>query len=335
MGSQSSAKPKLRKGLWSPEEDEKLVRYITKYGHKCWSIVPKHAGLQRCGKSCRLRWINYLRPDLKRGHFSQQEEELIVKLHAVLGNRWAQIATQLPGRTDNEIKNFWNSCLRKKLRQVGIDPHTHKPMAAGPDSVARSSEELGEVIGVSGHSLHNNHGKDNGFRFRQSLQQHNEEEENSFSLSMLPITLSPHQQQQHCDAGMNFVPATLAFHHQAQAHHHHHQAQVQAQAQEQQTAASSVFPFWIDNSSSNNSSSNSPSSCSETTDSWNCFSDGIFSPTGTGGNVFKSWCFLDSAMLDTKIDAASWQQQSSKSLAHFYDDEPTDSDPISAVLDQM
>ncbi|EFJ14960.1 hypothetical protein SELMODRAFT_445763 [Selaginella moellendorffii] len=209
-------------------------------------------------------------------------------------------------------------------------------LPAGPDSVARSSEELGEVIGVSGHSLHNNHVKDNGFRFRQSLQQHNEEEETSFSLSMLPITLSPHQQQQHCDAGMNFVPATLAFHHQAQAHHHHHhQAQVQAQAQEQQTAASSVFPFWIDNSSSNNSSSNSPSSCSETTDSWSCFSDGIFSPTGTGGSVFKSWCFLDSSILDTKIDAASWQQQSSKSLAHFYDDEPTDSDPISAVLDQM
>ncbi|XP_072975108.1 transcription factor MYB61-like [Typha angustifolia] len=122
-------KQKLRKGLWSPEEDEKLLKHITKYGHGCWSSVPKLAGLQRCGKSCRLRWINYLRPDLKRGSFSQQEENLIIELHAVLGNRWSQIAAQLPGRTDNEIKNLWNSCIKKKLRQRGIDPNTHKPLA--------------------------------------------------------------------------------------------------------------------------------------------------------------------------------------------------------------
>ncbi|CAJ1977899.1 unnamed protein product [Sphenostylis stenocarpa] len=122
-------KQKLRKGLWSPEEDEKLQNYITKHGHGCWSSVPKLAGLQRCGKSCRLRWINYLRPDLKRGAFSQQEENMIIELHAVLGNRWSQIAAQLPGRTDNEIKNLWNSCLKKKLRQRGIDPNTHKPLS--------------------------------------------------------------------------------------------------------------------------------------------------------------------------------------------------------------
>ncbi|RWR95137.1 R2R3-MYB transcription factor MYB2 [Cinnamomum micranthum f. kanehirae] len=122
-------KQKLRKGLWSPEEDEKLMRHITQYGHGCWSSVPKQAGLQRCGKSCRLRWINYLRPDLKRGTFSPQEESLIIELHAVLGNRWSQIAAQLPGRTDNEIKNLWNSCIKKKLRQRGIDPNTHKPLS--------------------------------------------------------------------------------------------------------------------------------------------------------------------------------------------------------------
>lgn len=121
-------KQKLRKGLWSPEEDEKLIRHITRYGHGCWSSVPKQAGLQRCGKSCRLRWINYLRPDLKRGTFSAVEEKLIIELHAILGNRWSQIASHLPGRTDNEIKNFWNSCIKKKLKQAGLDPVTHQPI---------------------------------------------------------------------------------------------------------------------------------------------------------------------------------------------------------------
>lgn len=122
-------KQKLRKGLWSPEEDEKLYNHINKFGVGCWSSVPKLADLQRCGKSCRLRWINYLRPDLKRGMFSQEEEDLILNLHEALGNRWAQIASQLPGRTDNEIKNFWNSSLKKKLIKQGIDPNTHKPIA--------------------------------------------------------------------------------------------------------------------------------------------------------------------------------------------------------------
>ncbi|CAN6341222.1 unnamed protein product [Urochloa humidicola] len=128
--------PKLRKGLWSPEEDEKLYNHIIRHGVGCWSSVPKLAGLQRCGKSCRLRWINYLRPDLKRGSFSQQEEDLILALHEILGNRWSQIASHLPGRTDNEIKNFWNSCLKKKLRQRGIDPATHKPIAAAAGAAA-------------------------------------------------------------------------------------------------------------------------------------------------------------------------------------------------------
>ncbi|VAH10050.1 unnamed protein product [Triticum turgidum subsp. durum] len=70
--------PKLRKGLWSPEEDEKLYSHILRYGVGCWSSVPRLAGLHRCGKSCRLRWLNYLRPDLKRGTFSQEEEDHIV-----------------------------------------------------------------------------------------------------------------------------------------------------------------------------------------------------------------------------------------------------------------
>ncbi|KAF8096619.1 hypothetical protein N665_0305s0041 [Sinapis alba] len=118
-------KQKVKRGLWSPEEDEKLIKYINTYGHGCWSSVPKHAGLQRCGKSCRLRWINYLRPDLKRGSFSSQETALIIELHNLLGNRWAQIVKHLPGRTDNEVKNFWNSSIKKKLMSHHHNDHHH------------------------------------------------------------------------------------------------------------------------------------------------------------------------------------------------------------------
>ncbi|KAK6923393.1 SANT/Myb domain [Dillenia turbinata] len=117
----------LKKGPWTPEEDQKLVKYIQKHGHGSWRALPKLAGLNRCGKSCRLRWTNYLRPDIKRGKFSPEEEQTILNLHSILGNKWSAIATHLPGRTDNEIKNFWNTHLKKKLIQMGFDPMTHRP----------------------------------------------------------------------------------------------------------------------------------------------------------------------------------------------------------------
>ncbi|KAK3007619.1 hypothetical protein RJ639_014105 [Escallonia herrerae] len=117
----------LKKGPWTPEEDQKLLAYIEEHGHGSWRALPTKAGLQRCGKSCRLRWTNYLRPDIKRGKFSLQEEQTIIQLHALLGNRWSAIATHLPKRTDNEIKNYWNTHLKKRLAKMGIDPLTHKP----------------------------------------------------------------------------------------------------------------------------------------------------------------------------------------------------------------
>ncbi|KQK18687.1 transcription factor MYB20 [Brachypodium distachyon] len=118
----------LKKGPWTAEEDQKLVRFLLTHDHYCWRVIPKLAGLLRCGKSCRLRWINYLRPDIKRGLLSDEEEKLVIDLHMQLGNRWSKIAAQLPGRTDNEIKNHWNTHIKKKLRRMGIDPVTHLPM---------------------------------------------------------------------------------------------------------------------------------------------------------------------------------------------------------------
>ncbi|GJP43482.1 hypothetical protein CLOM_g2936 [Closterium sp. NIES-68] len=122
-------KAEVRKGPWTREEDELLVKAIKEHGEGNWSAIPKKAGLIRCGKSCRLRWANYLRPDLKRGAFSTEEEALIVRLHKEMGNRWAKIALELPGRTDNDIKNHWNTRIKKKLRESGIDPETHLPLA--------------------------------------------------------------------------------------------------------------------------------------------------------------------------------------------------------------
>ncbi|PNT00803.1 hypothetical protein POPTR_015G067700v4 [Populus trichocarpa] len=119
----------VKRGLWTADEDAKILAHVAKHGTGNWTAVPKKAGLQRCGKSCRLRWTNYLSPDLKHDNFTPQEEEMIIRLHAAIGSRWSIIAQQLPGRTDNDVKNCWNARLRKKLSEMGIDPVTHKPFS--------------------------------------------------------------------------------------------------------------------------------------------------------------------------------------------------------------
>ncbi|XP_058103680.1 transcription factor MYB20-like [Magnolia sinica] len=118
----------LKRGPWTVDEDQKLMNFILNNGIHCWRMVPKLAGLMRCGKSCRLRWTNYLRPDLKRGALSEMEENQIIQLHSRLGNRWSKIAAHFPGRTDNEIKNHWNTRIKKRLKLLGLDPVTHKPI---------------------------------------------------------------------------------------------------------------------------------------------------------------------------------------------------------------
>ncbi|XP_023643488.1 transcription factor MYB63 [Capsella rubella] len=139
-------KTKVKRGPWSPEEDLKLISFIQKFGHENWRSLPKQSGLLRCGKSCRLRWINYLRPDLKRGNFTAEEEATIIKLHQNYGNKWSKIASQLPGRTDNEIKNVWHTHLKKRLVQSSGTDHTaDEPANSSPcssDSVSRGEVSL-------------------------------------------------------------------------------------------------------------------------------------------------------------------------------------------------
>ncbi|XP_066345818.1 MYB-like transcription factor EOBII [Miscanthus floridulus] len=134
-----------RKGPWTSQEDKLLVDHVRQHGEGRWNSVSKLAGLKRSGKSCRLRWVNYLRPDLKRGKITPQEESIIVQLHALWGNRWSTIARSLPGRTDNEIKNYWRTHFKKGKPSKNIERARARFLKQRQEMMQQQQQSLGQL----------------------------------------------------------------------------------------------------------------------------------------------------------------------------------------------
>ncbi|KAG6471300.1 transcription factor RAX2-like [Zingiber officinale] len=149
-------KANVKRGPWLPEEDAVLRSYIEKHGTGGnWIALPLKAGLNRCGKSCRLRWLNYLRPNIKRGGFTEEEDDIIFSLYRKLGSRWSIIASHLRGRTDNDIKNYWNTKLKKKMimssynTTATMDPSTTPPPALLPAAAVKSESSSHTTDSIS------------------------------------------------------------------------------------------------------------------------------------------------------------------------------------------
>ncbi|KAL8141398.1 hypothetical protein V2J09_007419 [Rumex salicifolius] len=128
-----------RKGPWTEQEDLQLVCFVGLFGDRRWDFIANVSGLKRTGKSCRLRWVNYLHPGLKRGKMTPHEKKLVLELHSQFGNRWSRIARKLPGRTDNEIKNYWRTHMRKKAQQK--KPNTSSPCVSNCSSSSSNNND--------------------------------------------------------------------------------------------------------------------------------------------------------------------------------------------------
>ncbi|RCV34462.1 hypothetical protein SEVIR_7G170200v4 [Setaria viridis] len=149
-----------RKGPWTSQEDKLLVEHVRQHGEGRWNSVSKVTGLKRSGKSCRLRWVNYLRPDLKRGKITPQEESIIVQLHALWGNRWSTIARSLPGRTDNEIKNYWRTHFKKGKPSKNIERARARFLKQRQEMQSQKQQQLLQM----GHVVAKDENEDGGAR---------------------------------------------------------------------------------------------------------------------------------------------------------------------------
>ncbi|KAB2621329.1 myb-related protein 308-like [Pyrus ussuriensis x Pyrus communis] len=153
---------------WTKEEDQLLRKCIEQHGEGKWHRLPLLAGLNRCRKSCRLRWLNYLRPNIKRGNFEEEEVDLIIKLHRLLGNRWSSVAARLPGRTGNDVKNYWNCHLSKRLnaqqdhqstsssKRPSYAPTPHQPVIVFVQDEGSSTGPMPKLCNFNGNGQNNN-----------------------------------------------------------------------------------------------------------------------------------------------------------------------------------